>query len=69
MKVLEIILEKWHDTGKAEFIKPENNKRASSEMIAEWKMDAWKHVATNEWTLYGFRQCGHIDFDRSCLTQ
>ena len=26
-------------------------------------MDAWKHVASDEHILDGFRQCGYFDFD------
>ena len=28
-------------------------------------MDAWKHVATDEGILDGFRQCGYFDFNGS----
>ena len=36
-------------------------------MVAEWAVDAWKHVATEERILNGFCQCVHFEFEVNAL--
>ena len=36
-------------------------------MVAEWPVDALKHVATEEWILNGFRQCVYFELEVNAL--
>ena len=61
--MLKDFWEEWLDTGRAEFTKSGNRKRASYELIANWVMEASNRIATDEKILTSFRQYGYIDYD------
>ena len=40
-----------------------NRKHVSYQLVAEWRDDTWKKVATDELIINRFRQCGYIEYD------
>ena len=49
--------------GEVEYTRTGKRKRASYGMVAEWVSHAWNSIATDDYIMKGFRECGYHMWD------